>query len=201
MKMIGFRQFVMMVSIFLFANPLYSQTTLVWGTDIAPVQFGTHLTVNFEDKFRLGIEGEIGINFSHYLIAGGSHFASGSTLIKYEQRDEYGNERYFSIAGYAIFTRILNKTKFPIDVGYRHEFFAHVDDSDDDVGSGNFRGVYAKIFWPSKYKMKDDKRKRRAAVGLRLTVGGLKESSSINEWGVAIDFSVRMFFNYSKIKA
>lgn len=173
--------------------------SLSGGVDLFVVDINTHLCLNFNNKFSLGIEAGIGANFSTYIFVAGSHFSSNRTIIRFQQRDDSNGEYYVGLLNAAIFTRLFLREKHPIDIGLRVEPFIHVDDSDDDFGSGLFTGVYAKYFFPTPIKEKNGRYKRRIAFGVKMTAGIFSEYST-KEFGMTSSFWVRIFFNYSRNK-
>lgn len=161
-------------------NPAKSQVDFNWGLDVFALDVCSHLTMNIDQKVSLGIEGELGVNFSHFVVAGGSHFNNG---------------KYYGPAGFGLFTRILNKTKFPIDIGYKSEYFIHIVQGED--AGGKFNGVFMKIFWPTKFKEKDLKKKRKMSAGVRLSFGSLKEKNKNRSIGLLADLWLRFYLNYN----
>jgi len=179
---------------FLLSNSLMGQVQVNWGVDVFPLDVCNHIAVNLDNKFVIGIEGEIGMNFSDTALASGSFFSAKNNWIQYVSRRPDGKNSkssYVGILGFAVFTRILNKTKFPIDIGLRREAFIEPD------GGGPFDGVYVKFFWPTEFKLKDQKKKRRMSTGLRVSVGTLNVVKT-NKTAVLLDFWARIYINYTK---
>lgn len=184
--------FITLFSLLLFINTLNGQS---FGLDVSAIDIKPHLMVGGNEKIAIGIEGEIGMNLSNYMLVAGAHFAEDRTLIKYNGKDSYDEEFYLGMFGWGVFARLFNDSNFPIDVGYRGELFLHSDDSSNNLGGGIFNGIFVNVFTPTKFKYKDERKKRKMSVGLRLTPGIFKESNRV-EAGVLGDLWIRFNFGY-----
>ncbi|MFK8007892.1 MAG: hypothetical protein AB8H03_16160 [Saprospiraceae bacterium] len=185
----------------LISNNLESQirfenTKIYWGIDAFPLDANLHACLSFNDKFSIGIEGELGVNYSNYIAVAGSHFGESKTLYKYQERDRADGEKYRSLFGFGIFTRILMEKKNPIDIGFKRESFIHWDDSYSDPGGGYFTGGYVKFFLPTRFKIKGQKQKRRFSIGTQISIGQLKEAENRKEFACLTSIWIRFYFNY-----
>ena len=172
------------------AIPTSCQKSIDWEIDVFPLDIGASVNFKTNSGFNIGLEGELGVNFSNYILLSGSHFSNKLTLIPYQSRDSYGNEKYYGLFGLGVFTRVRSEEKIPLDIGIRTELFLHVDDSDDDVGSGFYSAAYVKAFKTIKYKIRDNRKLRKMSIGVRMSAGILSEYS-LKEFGVLTDFWLR----------
>jgi len=206
-----FSLFIVILLQLLFFSKAISQTdstftsdtfkpSVTFAADVFPLDLNINFCVNFDPKFSVGIFGELGINFSHYFLAAGEHFAEGKTIIKYNGRDRADGEAYYGLLGLGLFCRFNAKKNHTFDLGFQTEVFAHYDDSYSDPGFGTFTGIFTTYHLPSKWKekIKNGEYKRRPSFGIRLSLGRFKESSSISEFGVMSNLWCRIYLNYNK---
>ena len=168
----------------------FGQKKTEWVIDVFPLDLSTNVLFKLNSGFSLGLEGEVGYNFSNYILSAGSHFSDKFTLIPYQNRDEYGNEGYGGLLGIGVFTRIREEKEIPLDLGVRTELFVHSDDSDDDLGTGVFYGTYIKAFKTIKHKNLGDRKVKKISIGARASIGIFSEYSLI-EFGFLTDFWLR----------
>ncbi len=180
------------IFIFLISNSVQSQTTVDWGIDVFPITLGSHVTLNVKNKFLVGMEGELLLNYSNYILIGGPKFSRGNSIAGLVgDVNPIPQNSYVPFLGYAVFTRILNKTKFPIDIGYRRNYLANGEDG------GFVDGIYTKLFWPTTFKEKNGKIRRRLSGGVRLTFGQIRERGT-KEFMLETNFWARIYLNFTK---
>ena len=168
------------------------------AVDIFPLDVNVNLCVNINPSISFGVFAEAGKNFTEYFIVAGDHFAKEITLFKYNGRDDYDGEFYAGLVNLGLFSRIALKDKHIFDIGFQNEFFIHYDKSDDDIGGGEFLGLFTTYHFPSKWKEKEGKFKKRPSFGMRFSVGQFIESESLNQFGVMSNLWVRIYMNTNK---
>jgi len=169
------------------------------GMDFSVLKISPHVCFNFNNKIGLGFEIGAGINATNYRIAAGAHFGASHTPIVYEERDNRGQYMFINFADASVFLRMFLYKKYEFDVGFHNFVFIHGVSNDDDFAGGLFTGGYIRYMFPTNFKQKENKVKRRISGGIQITAGNLKEYSE-TEFLVMGSLMGRIYFNYSKYK-